>query len=358
MVEVVDLSDRRRPHRTWLAACAWTVVAFVIALILRVEDGLPLMRAVLSTTVWYFTLGALVWVACWLDVRFDLSRRTLARALVVHVAIGLAALAVWMAVVVAFSRLSVGPDYWQVVFGDWWMFQLLTSAMLYAAGVGIGLTVQSADREREREQREAHLKMLAREAELTAIKAQLQPHFLLNSLNSILVLIDHDQTEARRMLMRLASLLHSVFDRLDEPLVPLERELETIRDYLEIERIRFGDRMTFSIEAEGTAGRVPVPPLLLQPIVENAVKHGIESQARPGTVRVSGRLTGRRLHLSVADTGLGDNSPDRSTTGRGLALTRRRLAAVYGSDGATMRTERNADGFTVTLELPVTPDAA
>ena len=287
MSEVVDLSDRRRPQRIWLAAGAWTVVVSVIALILRVEDGLPLVRAVLSTSVWYYTLGVLVWAACSLDVRFELSRGTLARALVVHVAIGLAALAVWMAVVVAFSRLSVGSNYWQVVFGDWWMFQLLTTAMLYAAGVGIGLTVQSSDREREQEQREARLRVLAREAELTAIKAQLQPHFLLNSLNSILALIDHDSGEARRMLMRLASLLHAVFDRLDEPLVPLERELETIRDYLEIERIRFGDRMTFSIEAEGAAGRVPVPPFLLQPIVENAVKHGIESQARPGIVRVT-----------------------------------------------------------------------
>lgn len=358
MSEIVDLSDRRRPNRIWLAAGAWTAVVSIIALILRVEDGLPLVWGIPSMSVWYYTLGTLVWVACSLDVRFELSRRTLTRALVGHVAIGLIALVVWLAVIVAFSRVTVGPNYWQVVFGDWWMFQLMTTAMLYAAGVGIGLTVQSSDREREREQREARLQVLAREAELTAIKAQLQPHFLLNSLNSILALIDHDSGEARRMLTRLASLLHAVFDRLNEPLVPLERELETIRDYLEIERIRFGDRMTFSIEAEGTAGLVPVPPFLLQPIVENAVKHGIEPHGRPGIVRVLGRLEGCRLYLSVADTGVGGNGAERSTLGRGLALTRGRLHAIYGTDRATMRTERNADGFTVTLELPVAPDVA
>jgi LytS/YehU family sensor histidine kinase len=237
------------------------------------------------------------------------------------------------------------------------MFQLLTIAMIYAAGASIGLTVQSADRERERQQREARLEVLAREAELTAIKAQLQPHFLFNSLNSILALIDDDPAEARHMLTRLSSLLHSVFDRLDEPLVPLDRELETIRDYLDIERIRFGDRMTFSIEAETAARRVPVPPFLLQPIVENAVKHGIEPYAKPGTVRVTGNVDGRRLRLSVIDSGANGNGNDPSSAGHGLALTRRRLHAVYGSDGATLRTIRTVDGCTVTLDLPLEADA-
>src|SRR5687768_45057 len=153
MPEVVDLSDRRRLRRIWLAAGAWTAVASVVALILRAQLGLPLPQAILSMSVWYYTLGAFVWAACSLDVRFELWKQTLARASIVHVAIGLAALAAWMAVVIAFSRVIVGPNYWQVVFGGSWMFQLLTTAMIYAAGVGIGLTVQSSDREREQQQR-------------------------------------------------------------------------------------------------------------------------------------------------------------------------------------------------------------
>jgi two-component system LytT family sensor kinase len=353
MPEVVDLSDRLRPHRFWQAAAGWTVVATVVALILRAQDGLPLARAILSTSVWYYSLGALVWAACALDVRWNLWKRTPAQTLFAHAALALAAISVWAAAIVTFSRLSIGPEYWDVVFGDWWGFQFLTTAVLYAGGVAVGLAVRSSDRERERQQREAQLEVLAREAELTAIKAQLQPHFLFNSLNSILALIDHDPAEARHMLTRLASLLHSVFDRLDEPLVPLERELETIRDYLDIERIRFGDRLTFSIDADSAARRVPVPPFLLQPIVENAVKHGIEPHPKPGAVRVTGRLDGPRLYLSVADTGPAANGGDPSVrSGRGLALTRRRLRAVYGGDAATIRTERSADGFTVTLALP------
>jgi two-component system LytT family sensor kinase len=230
--------------------------------------------------------------------------------------------------------------------------------MIYAAGVGIGLAARNADRERRRQQREMQLEVLARDAELTAIKAQLQPHFLFNSLNSILALMDHDPPEARRMLTRLSALLHSVFDRLDEPLVPLDRELDTIRDYLDIESIRFGDRMTFSIDAERDARQARVPPFLLQPIVENAVKHGIEPHVRPGVVRVTGRLDGGRLQVSVADTGPGGEAPAPSAhSGRGLALTRQRLQTVYGRHTATIRTERSAEGFTVTLDLPAAGDA-
>jgi LytS/YehU family sensor histidine kinase len=229
----------------------------------------------------------------------------------------------------------------------------MSNAMAYAAGIGLGLTVQGSDREREQQQREARLEVLAREAELTAIKAQLQPHFLFNALNSILALIEHDPPEARQMLIRLSSLLHSVFDRLDEPLVPLDRELEMIHEYLNIERIRFGDRMTFSIEAERTARDTPIPPFLLQPLVENAVKHGIEPSSRPAAVRITARLDNGRLRLSVADTGPGVNGTDPVGHGRGLALTRQRLESVYGARAFTMRAERVVGGFTVILDVPV-----
>ena len=357
MAYVVDLAVRSRSHRVWLAAGAWTAVASVVAVILRTQGSLPLLTAILSTCVWYYTLGALVWGACALHVRWKLWKQAPAGMSLAHAVICTVAMAVWMMVMVVFARVSIGPDYWRIVFGDWWMFQLLSNAMTYAVGVGIGLSVHASDREHERRQREARLEALAREAELTAIKAQLQPHFLFNALNSILALLEHDPAEARRMLMRLASLLHSMFDRFDEPLVPLEREFETIRDYLEIERIRFGDRMTFSVEAERAASRVPVPPFILQPIVENAVKHGIEPHPRPGAVRVTGRVDGTRLRLAVADTGPGVNGGDRSAGhGRGLELTRRRLGTVYGPDAAMLQAERGDCGFTVTLDLPVATD--
>jgi two-component system, LytTR family, sensor kinase len=354
MTETVDLSDPRSSHRLWLVVAAWSAIAVVNALILRADQAVPLRFGLQSALVWAYALGTLVWIACWLDLRYEIWKRTIPRALLIHAGMGVIALAVWAAVVVAFHRVRVGPDFWRVVFQHW-MFQLLSTVMTYAASVGIGLAAQSRDRERERRQRELRLEVLAREAELTAIKAQLQPHFLFNALNSIMALVEQDPPEARRMLIRLASLLHSVFDRMDEPAVPLERELETIRDYLEIERIRFGDRISFHIDADGAARQLPVPPFLLQPIVENAVKHGIEPHAHPGTVTVTGQRDGDRLRLSVADTGGGING-STSGHGRGLELTRRRLSTAYGDD-ATLSTERRQDLFTVTLDLPVASDA-
>jgi signal transduction histidine kinase len=358
MSEVVDLTDPHRPPRAWVAIAGWTSVAMVVALILSASHDLPLRTALPGAMVWYYSLGILVWWACALDGRFELWRHPRGRILLAHAIGGLVALGVWMAAMVSIARLAIGPQYWDVVFGDWWMFQLMSNAMVYAAGVGIGLMVRSADRERERERRQAQLEVLAREAELAAVKGQLRPHFLFNALNSILALIEHDPAEAKQMLMRLSSLLRSVFDRFDEPLVSLDRELETMREYLDIERMRFGDRMTFSIEVERSARQISIPPFLLQPIVENAVKHGIEPYSRPGAVRITGRLGDGRLHLSVVDTGCGVNHIEPSAHGRGLALTRQRLQSVYGAGagGARLVSERGNDGFSVTLDLPVQAD--
>jgi two-component system sensor histidine kinase AlgZ len=355
--DIIDLSEPvPRRQRLWLIVAAWTGVAIIFGLILRVQIDIPLSYAFGSSFGWYYPLGVLVWIACALDLRLALWKRPLSSALMIRGAIGLVALTLWAALIVGWSRLTVGPDYWHRVFAGSWLFQLSTTACLYGAGIGVGLMVQNSDRERLRRQRELQLQVLARDAELTAIKAQLRPHFLFNALNSILSLMEHDPAEARLMLTRLASLLHSVFDRLDEPLVPLDRELETIRDYLDIERIRFGDRMTFTIDADGAAKAVPVPPFLLQPIVENAVKHGIEPYAQHGSVRIAGHLEGLRLRVSVADSGPGSGTSHGH--GRGLALTKRRLQTVYGSERARMSTGRDAGGFTVTLELPVEPNAS
>ena len=357
--EIGPQPGRGRIGRVWLVLASWTAVSMAAALVLRTQEGLALPYAVLGSLAWYYAVGGLVWIVCSVHRRFEVWGRPLAYALLAHAGMGLAAIGLWAVWISGFMRLSVGPDYRQLVFDDWW-WQLMSTTMVYVAGLGVGLTVQNFDREHERQHREVQLEVLAREAEITAIKAQLQPHFLFNTLNSILVLIERDPGEARRMVTRLADLLNSLFDRLDKQMVPLEQELETIRDYLDIERIRFGDRLTFSIEADSGARRVPVPPFLLQPLVENAIRHGIEGRVSGGTVHVTGRLHGCRLRLSVADAGTDTSStvPSTSGHGHGLALTRRRLQTVYGTDGATIFTNRGHGGFTVTLELSAAIDAA
>ena len=352
--EPIDLTEPARPHRAWLVLAGWLAVAAVMALILRTQARLPLPSALAGAFMYFSVLGVLVWLACQANVRFGLWRQTPLKAIGVHVAVGVTALALWAATQVGLMRLFVGPDFWRLVYDDTWMFQLLTAGTTYAAGVGLGLVFQGFERERLRQQREGQLEVVAREAELQAIKAQLQPHFLLNSLNSVLALIRHDPAAAEQMLSRLASLLHAVFDRLDQQFVPLAPELDMLRDYLEVERMRFDDRLRFDIRLDADAGAVLVPPLLLQPLVENAVKHGIEPHTRPGTITIDARLANGRLQIAIADTGEGPDGATTVGTGRGIELTRRRLDSVYGKD-AELRMERSP-GFHVSLDLPGSVD--
>jgi Histidine kinase/Histidine kinase-, DNA gyrase B-, and HSP90-like ATPase len=353
--EPIDLTEPTRQHRAWLVLAGWLAVAAVMALILRTQARLPLPNALAGAFMYFSVLGVLVWLACQADARFGLWRQTPPKAIGVHAAVGVTALTIWAATQVSLMRLFVGRNFWRLVYDDTWMFQLLIAGTTYAAGVGLGLTFQRFERERLRRQREAALEVVAREAELQAIKAQLQPHFLLNSLNSVLALIRHDPFAAEQMLGRLASLLHGVFDRLDQQFVPLAPELDMLRDYLEVERMRFDDRLRFDIRLDADAGAVLVPPLLLQPLVENAVKHGIEPHTRPGTITIDARLANGRLQIAIVDTGEGLDSATSVGTGRGIELTRRRLDSVYGN-GAELRMERLSSGFRVSLDLPARVD--
>lgn len=352
-------SQRSAAGSIALALAGWTAVAAVVAVILHaLRPDLPLPTALVSAGVWYYLLGALVWIACALDESLSIWAHAPRRAWLERTGIGLAALLLWSIAVIVIARGAIGPDFWNAVFSPWWMFQLLSTAAMYAAGVGVGLSAQGLRRDRERRQREARLELLAREAELAAIRAQLHPHFLFNALNSVLALIEEDPAEAREMLTRLSSLLHAVFSRVDVPLVPLDRELDIVRDYLEIEKIRFGDRLTFAIDNGDGCGRAPVPPLLLQPIVENAVKHGIEPHDGPGSIRIASELVGARLRLVVTNSGQRIARRPQWSDGVGLSLTRRRLDATYGGGAATLSAEGGTEGFTVVIDMPASVDAA
>jgi two-component system LytT family sensor kinase len=348
----IDLSDRAPLQRFWLVAGAWLALAMAQALVLQFQLGLSAASASFSAVIHYSTMAPLVWMSCRLNARRRLWNGPLLQALGAYILIGIVGMTVWSAAFVGVMRVAIGPAFWRIVFADSWMFQLLSASFTYAAAFGLGLAVQAIDREHEGREREARLEAVARAAEIEGIKGQLRPHFLLNSLNSLLALVDHDPAEARRMIVLLSSLLHTVFDGLDEAFVPLGRELELTRAYLEIERIRFGDRLQFSVQADDAAAAALVPPFLLQPLVENALRHGIEPSADRGVVTVSARLDAAgRLAIEVSNSVNGTHR--RAGTGRGLELTRQRLRALYGERGAVLNTGRQGAGFTAAIDLPV-----
>ena len=206
------------------------------------------------------------------------------------------------------------------------------------------LELRTRELERERDRK------MALQAQLASLESRLQPHFLFNTLNAISALIQDDPDQAERTVERLAALLRFSLDAAERGLVPLAHELKIVTDYLEIEHTRLGERLAWSVEVPSEVTGHEVPPLAVETLVENSVKHAIAPRPGGGRVRVEGHLTGDRLVLSVWDDGPGFTDA-ALTPGHGLDSLRQRLAARFG-DAAALTIGRRDGGTLVTLSLP------
>ena len=202
-------------------------------------------------------------------------------------------------------------------------------------------------RTKERDEAEAH--RVAAEAQLASIESRVQPHFLFNTLNSIAALVHDDPAGAERMTGQLASLMRSSLDTQSTPLVPLAQELRVVRDYLEIERVRFGDRLRFTLDVPATAERTLVPRMSLQTLVENSVKFAVSPRRDGAAIAVRAAATGERVRITVEDDGPGFSgaAPD----GHGLALLRSRLGMLFGNRAA-LDIESGPGRTSVSIEVP------
>jgi sensor histidine kinase YesM len=203
--------------------------------------------------------------------------------------------------------------------------------LLYLLSVALHYVLLAFEAAREAERREASLRLLAREAELKALKAQVQPHFLFNCLNSISALAVGDPARAREMCLGLSDFLRRSLAVGEKTSIRVGEELVLARSYLEVERFRFGARLAVEEEIEPSGEECLVPPLLLQPLVENAVVHGISTLAEGGAVRLEARRSGNRLRI-VIENPFDPDAPPRPAGGLGLKLVRERLTALYGGD--------------------------
>jgi two-component sensor histidine kinase len=206
----------------------------------------------------------------------------------------------------------------------------------------------------EREQLEARL---AR-AQLQSLRLQLHPHFLFNTLNTINALIGTDRHAAERVVSGLSELLRMSLSSASEQEISLAKELELLAHYIEIQQIRFQDRLTVSFRIDPDARYALVPNLMLQPLVENAIRHGIAPRAAPGHVVVTAARQGGRLELSVVDDGVGESPRVEHRDGVGLGNTRARLLSLYGSDHRFEAGSASTGGFAVRIEIPFRTDLA
>jgi signal transduction histidine kinase len=208
-------------------------------------------------------------------------------------------------------------------------------------------------RNRDREVQTARLHNELAQARLGQLESQIEPHFLFNTLNAATSLMYSDPARADQMLGRLSDLLRLTFRKEEEgPEVPLSRELEWLGWYLEIMQLRFGDRLTIRQEIDPAVLSKPVPRLILQPLVENALTHVVAKRAGPATVTIAARLEGGRLRLSVIDDGPGVSDPDATVrNGVGLSNTTERLRVLYG-EAARLQLINHANGLEVAMQLP------
>jgi LytS/YehU family sensor histidine kinase len=226
-----------------------------------------------------------------------------------------------------------------------------------------GWTYYGRFRERERAAaalavRASRLEAQLARAELDALKMQLHPHFLFNTLHSISALIHADPEGADLMVSRLSDFLRMVLDHAGAQELALRDELAFLERYLEIQRTRYRERLDAAMEIDPETLDARVPNLILQPLVENAIRHAVEPRAAGGRVRVTARRENGTLHLAVRDDGPGLRDAPRSGNGVGLANTRARLAQLYGGAHAFELRNHPEGGLEVSLALPYRAEAA
>ena len=222
--------------------------------------------------------------------------------------------------------------------------------LTYAIGLGLGFSLRAI---REREQRLAAALAAKQEAQLAALRFQINPHFLFNSLNAVMSLVGSGRSrEAETVVTRLAEFFRATLSSEPDAIVTLEEELDVLGAYLDIEAARFGERLRVVIDLPDELARASVPHFLLQPLAENAVKHGVAPSKRAVTLTVSALARDGRLVVQVRDDGAGGAGPSARGEGVGLRNIAARLRAHYG-DGAALRSERQARGFLAEVALPL-----
>jgi two-component system, LytTR family, sensor kinase len=346
----------------WLVTAFWLFIALAsaleVSLLQSAAIGQALVVALMRLMPWVFLTPLVVWTCS----AYTLERTTWKRSIWVHLAV----CALCLGIIGAFAYLMppmplviAGQDraatlkaYREPRVAAYAALRRITLQLPTFWGlVGVAHALRFYERAKARERREAELESQLAQATLQALRTQLNPHFLFNTLNSIACLVHDDPRTAEEMIEALAELLRLALSTFDRQEVTLRDELHFLDRYLLIERARFGPKLCIEKEIDVSALNAVVPTLILQPLVENAVKHGIENQIAPGIVRVAVERVGDRLRLEVTDNGRG-LAGQELCEGVGLTNTRLRLKELYGGDGELKLNPGQDRGFTAEILIP------
>jgi sensor histidine kinase YesM len=314
----------------------------------------PLGMALAGAWPWAALTPALIWITR--EIRDRIATK------VGRVAIHVAAFAIVHVIDVTFywymtDVLASNPRPWPPL-----LFSLVSYNALTYIVVAVAITaIDARETLRAREARENQLETQLALAQFHALRAQLHPHFLFNALNAISSLIHSDPARADRMLARVSDLLRIASDTAVKPEIPLADEVEFAKRYLEIERMRYGDRLDVRVDVASETAQALVPNMLLQPLIENAVRHGVAPHAAAGRVEVRTMRVGNDLSIVVSDTGDGfdpdDTTDPRDTPGVGISATRARLHTLYGT-AQQLAFANVPGGFETRISLPFRSNGA
>ncbi len=320
----------------------------------------PVWRILVLNVSYWYVPAALTSIIFRIAHRFPLDGPRWPRSLAVH---GLAAVAfsiVHVAAMIGVRTMLAPKLAYTMTFASWaswvqrnYLMNLDWALMTYSAIVGVSYALAYSRESRTRALRAAHLEARLAEARLKTLQAELHPHFLFNTLHAISTLVHTQPDSADRMISRLSDLLRITFSRSGAACIPLHEELEFLQKYLEIEQTRFQDRLTVDYDVDPDTLDAEVPRLILQPLVENAIKHGVAPRMGPGAISIASRRDGERLCLSVRDNGVGLNGGSRAKLhgGVGISNTRDRLECLYGPDHSLNFVE-STPGLAVEMRLP------
>lgn len=346
----------------WLLGWAfWTLLGLAFAgqlYLTRVlmRDPVSWNFAIRRSLADWYGFGLLSIPALWLARRYRIERKTWHRSLLIHLGAGALFSLAWMVFRSAIEHVQVQGRYPVVSFGVAFMHALVATfffnCLIYWAIVSVSHALGFYVEYQEREVRSAELESRLAQARLQALQMQLNPHFLFNTLQAISTLMHKNVEAADRMLIRLSDLLRYALEQTEAHEVRLQQELDFLGRYLEIEQIRFGERLQVKLEIQPETMQAWVPNLLLQPLVENAIRHGIEPHARTGQILLTAARKEQRLQLQVCDNGNGYSPRPSSRKGVGLANIQARLEQLYGANSHFEMTNAEQGGLIVTVTIP------
>ncbi len=357
MTEQTATSFKRWIYRILFAAALWTSIGFIFALP-NLGMG-PRRVVVLSALALWWSWGFLAFVIIAVDARLPFSAVQLGRRIAAHVVLSVVFTSLLVYVLVA-MRVLLGLQPWSTVrdphlFVNALRGMFLWSWLIYWVIAGGWHAYRYNRSYVSSELRSERLERQFSEARLNVLRMQLNPHFLFNALNTISSQVERDPRLARAMIEHLGDLLRLSLESKDRQEVPLAEEMEFLEHYVAIQKIRFGDHLKIEIAVTPEARTASVPSLFLQPLVENAIRHGVSLRAKGGTVEISAERVDGRVKIRVADDGVGlpTEWDVETSAGLGLTATRERIAGLYPDAQSRFEIRnREGGGTEVEVDLP------